>query len=304
MAQAAAVRSLPAEDAIRGIALMCAAFLLFSMLDATAKLLRQDYALPQIVWARYTGQVVVALLLLWPHLRHGPWRSTRPGMQILRGLLLFGATLFNIVAVRYLQLAETAAIYFATPLLVAALSVPLLGERVGPRRWAAIAVGFVGVMIVIRPGFGMVHWAVGFSCMTALCGAFYQILTRKVAGVDRAHTALLYSGAVGAVAITPFTPLGWVAPDGMGMMLMVAIGFLGGLGHWLLTLAHGYASAPTLAPFSYSQIIWMPALGYLLFGDVPSIWTLVGGSIVVMSGLYLLHREQVTKQARLAGVNA
>jgi drug/metabolite transporter (DMT)-like permease len=304
LAQVLAARSLPAEDAIRGILLMCAAFLLFSMLDATAKLLRETYPLPQVVWARYAGQVVVAILLIWPHLRHSPWRSTRPGMQILRGMLLFGATLCNIVAVRYLQLAETAAIYFSTPLLVAAMSVPILGERVGPRRWAAIAVGFIGVLIVIRPGYGMVHWAVGFSCLTALCGATYQILTRKVAGADRAHTALLYSGAVGAVAITPFTPLGWITPDGIGIALMIAIGFLGGLGHWLLTIAHAYASAPTLAPFSYTQIIWMPVLGYLLFGDVPTIWTLAGGSIVVASGLYLLHREQVVKRQLLAAGSA
>ncbi len=298
--QAAALRPHPAEDAVRGILLMCAAFLLFSMLDATAKLLRQTYPVAQVGWVRYAGQVVVAMVLLWPHLRHRPWRSTKPALQIVRGLLLFGATVCNILALRYLQLAETASIYFATPLIVAAMSVPLLGERVGPRRWAAIVVGFVGVLIVIRPGFGMVHWAVGFSCLTALCGASYQILTRKVAGADRAHTALLYSGAVGAIAITPFAPIGWVAPDGVGVALMIAIGVLAGFGHWLLTIAHAHASAPILAPFSYTQIIWMPVLGYLLFGDVPTIWTLVGGSIVVASGLYLLHREQVAKRARLA----
>jgi drug/metabolite transporter (DMT)-like permease len=216
-------------------------------------------------------------------------------LQVLRGLLLLAATSFNFIALRYLQLAETASIYFSTPLLVAALSVPLLGERIGPRRLAAIAVGFVGVLIVIRPGMGMMHWAVGFSCLVALCGAFYQILTRKVAGADSPHTAQLYAALIGCAATTPLVPLDWVPPQGFGIVLMVAIGLLGGLGHWMLTVAHAYAPAPILAPFSYTQIVWMPVLGYLVFGNVPSAWVLLGGAIVVASGLYLLHRERAVK---------
>lgn len=295
LTSAAAVRSLPVQDTLRGIALMCGAFLLFSLLDSTAKLLGQSYPLTQVVWARYAGHAAVAVVFMWLYWRQRPWRSRRPGLQVLRGLLLLAATSCNFVALRHLQLAETAAIYFSTPLLVAALSVPLLGERIGPRRLAAIVVGFAGVLIVIRPGFGLVHWAVGFSCLVALLGAFYQILTRKVAAHDSAHTAQLYAALIGCAATTPLMPLDWVMPQGFGIVLMVAIGLLGGLGHWLLTLAHAYAPAPILAPFSYTQIVWMPVLGYLVFGNVPSPWVLLGGAIVVASGLYLLHRERAAK---------
>lgn len=295
MSQTYAVRTLPVQNALRGIALICAAFFLFSLLDSTAKLLGRSYPITQVVWARYAGHAVVALIFLWPYLRQRPWQAAHPVLQTVRGLLLVGATTANFVALRYLQLADTATIYFSTPLLVAALSVPLLGERVGPRRLMAIVVGFIGVLIVIRPGLGMVHWAIGLSCLTALMGALYQILTRKLAGVDSVHTAQLYAGMIGVAATTPLAPFGWVAPDVPGWALMAALGALGGVGHWLLTIAHAYAPAPTLAPFSYTQIIWAPVLGYLLFADVPSAWTLVGGIIVVLSGLYLLHRERVAR---------
>lgn len=295
MTSAIAVRTLPVQDTLRGIMLMAGAFVLFSLLDTTAKLLGQSHPMAQVVWARYAGHGLIAVLFVFAHWRQRPWRSAHPLLQLLRGSLLLVATSLNFLALRYLQLAETASIYFSTPLLVAILSVPLLGERIGPRRLAAIAVGLVGVLIVIRPGLGIVHWAAGISCLVALCGAFYQILTRKLAAADSPHTAQLYAALVGMAATTPLMPLDWVAPQGIGIPLMLAIGLLGGLGHWLLTVAHAYAPAPILAPFTYTQIIWMPLLGYTVFGNVPSPWVLLGGAIVVASGLYLLHRERVVK---------
>lgn len=296
MSEAASARSLPVQDTVRGIVLMCGAFLMFSLLDTTAKYLGRHYPMAQVVWARYIGHAGVALVFVWIHWRQRPWRSARPRLQLVRGTLLLLGTSLNFLALRYLQLAETASIYFSTPLLVAALAVPILGERIGPRRLAAIVVGFVGVLIVIRPGMGMMHWAVIFSCMVAISGAFYQILTRMLAGSDSAHTAQLYAALIGLAATTPFMPFEWVEPEGIAIPLMLVIGLFGGIGHWMLTVAHAYAPAPILAPFTYTQIVWMPVLGYAVFGNIPSPWVLLGGSIVVASGLYLLHRERATRR--------
>jgi len=285
-----------AQDSLRGIALIAAAYLLFSGLDATAKVLGRSYPISQVIWARFAVHAVVAALLIAPYLRERPWRSARPGLQVLRGLLLVAATATNFTALRYLQLAETASIYFSAPLIVAALSVPMLGERVGPRRWAAIAAGFAGILIVIRPGLGLVHWAAGIACLTALATALYQILSRKLASADGAHATQFYTAMLAAGATAPLAALEWTPPDARGWALMALLGVLGGIGHWLLTVAHACAPAPVLAPFNYTQIVWMPLLGYLVFADVPSPWTLAGGAVVAVSGLYLLHRERAAKR--------
>ena len=295
MSLGSAGRATHATETLRGIALICVAYVLFSGLDATAKLLGQTYPVTQIIWVRFAVHAAVALLLMAPYLGERPWRAGRPGLQLLRGLLLVGATITNFTALRYLQLAETSAIFFSSPLIVAALSVPLLGEHVGPRRWTAIVAGFIGVMIVIRPGMGLMHWAVGLALLTALIGSLYQILSRKLAEDDSAHTTQLYTAMIAAAATAPLASLDWVAPSALGWALMVLMGVLGGAGHWLLAVAHAHAPAPSLAPFNYTQIVWMPLLGYLVFNDVPSVWTAVGGGVVVASGLYLLHRERVAK---------
>jgi drug/metabolite transporter (DMT)-like permease len=216
-------------------------------------------------------------------------------LQLFRGLLLAAATVTNFTALKYLQLTETAAIYFSSPLIVAALSVPLLGERVGPRRWAAIAAGFAGVLIVIRPGLGLMHWAVSLAVLTALIGALYQLMSRKLAEDDSAHTTQLYTAMIAAAAASPLIAFGWVEPDAKGWALMVLLGVLGGVGHWLLAVAHAHAPAPALAPFNYTQILWMPLLGYFVFADLPSVWTVAGAAVVAASGLYVLHRERLAK---------
>jgi len=284
-----------AHEPLRGILLMIAAFCSFAVLDTTAKHLVQHYPVGQVVWARYVGHVVLAAAVLLPIHGRGLLVSHRPGLQVLRSLFLFGATCSNFAALQFLQLAQTSSIQFSTPLMVAALAVPLLGERVGPRRWAAIVVGFFGVLIVIRPGLGLVHWAAGLSLLCALFGAFYQITTRKLAGVDRAVTTQFYSALIGAIAITPLVPYFWQTPDLTGALLMLCLGAIGGFGHWLLILAHRLAPAPILAPFLYIQLLPMILLGYMVFGDFPDSWTLVGAGVVLTSGLYLLYRERRMK---------
>jgi drug/metabolite transporter (DMT)-like permease len=287
-----------ANEPLRGILLIVAAFCTFSLLDTTAKFLVQSYPTAQVVWVRYVGHLVLAGLILLPRHGRGLLHSQRLGLQVTRSLFLFGATCANFAALQYLQLAETSSIQFSTPLMVAMLAVPLLGEHIGPRRWAAIGIGFFGVMIVIRPGLGLVHWAAGLSLLSALCGALYQITTRKLAGVDRAVTTQFYSALIGALAITPLVPFFWQAPDLKGAALMFCLGALGGFGHWLLILAHRLAPAPILAPFNYIQLLPMILLGYLVFGDFPDSWTLIGAGVVLSSGLYLLYRERKVKPGK------
>lgn len=298
----AAPRSFTVEpiihEPLRGILLMVCAVSTFSLLDTTAKYLVQTYPVGQVVWARYVGHVVLAAALLLPLHGRSLLVTQRPGLQVLRSLFLFGSTCANFGALQFLQLAETSSILFSTPFMVAMLAVPLLGEHIGPRRWAAIGIGFFGVLIVIRPGLGLVHWAASLSLLCALFGACYQITTRKLAGVDRAVTTQFYSALVGALAITPLAPFIWRTPDIEGAVLMLCLGALGGFGHWLLILAHRLAPAPILAPFSYVQLLPMILLGYLVFGDFPDHWTLIGAGIVLSSGLYLLYRERKMKPGR------
>jgi drug/metabolite transporter (DMT)-like permease len=193
---------------------------------------------------------------------------------------------------RHLQLAQTAAIFFTVPLWVCALSVPLLGERVGKWRWLAVVVGFLGVLLIMRPGTAGFHWAMLYSIGSAFCGAIYNILTRKVGGADRAETSLFYVGLIGCLAAATPLPWTWRMPQGGEWLLLALIGLAGSVGHFLLIEAHRKAAASLLAPFIYSQIVWMILTGFIVFGDVPDGWTLAGATIVAASGLFILARER------------
>jgi drug/metabolite transporter (DMT)-like permease len=219
-------------------------------------------------------------------------RTTRPWLQIGRSVLLLGSTVGNFAALRYLQLDEAIALVFSTPFFVAALSGPILGEWVRWRRWTAIAVGFVGVLVVTRPGSGTFQPAALLSLGAALCYALYSISTRVLARTDSNETTLFYSNIVGALALLPVVPFVWTTPtDPLVIALMVATGALGSFGHYLLIAAHRHAPAAVLSPFIYTEIVLVILLGFLVFGDLPNRWTIVGSAIVVASGLYLIHRE-------------
>ena len=281
------------RERLVGIVLMCGAVLLFSGLDATAKWLSRDLPTPQIVWARYCANVLMVLAVLNPWTKPGVTRTSKPMLQVVRSCLLFGSTLLNFLAVRYLQLAETTSITFMTPLIVALLAMPILGERIGPRRLGAIMVGFCGVLLVTRPGLGGIHPAALFSVAGCFCYGLYAILTRMLAAHDRPETTLVYSGLAGVVVLTPMLPLFWVSPQSpLTWALMVSMGVYASVGHYLLILAHQRAPAAILSPFMYTQLVWMIGLGYVLFGDLPDHWTLAGSLIVIASGLYLLSFER------------
>jgi drug/metabolite transporter (DMT)-like permease len=293
--QSSAVR-VPVESERRrliGIALMCAALICFSCLDATAKWLNRSVDPLLIVWWRYIASVFLVSLVINPWSRPGVLRTRRPWIQIARSLLLFLSTAFNFVALQYLQLAETTSIMFSTPLIVALLAGPLLGEWVGPRRLVAIGVGFAGVLVVTRPGLGTMHPAALLSVAGAIAYALYGITTRMLAGHDSSQTTMVYSGLAGVVLMAPVLPFIWTSPGSSWIWALLAgTGLFGAVGHWFLILAHARAPAAVLSPFIYSQIVWMVALGYVVFGDWPSPWTLAGASIVIASGLYLLYRER------------
>jgi drug/metabolite transporter (DMT)-like permease len=282
---------------LTGIALMCGAVACFAFLDTTAKYLSLSMGTLQIVWARYTGGFLFPLIVSNPWTRPGLIRTTRPVLQIGRSMLLLGSTLCNFAALRYLQLDEAIALVFSTPFFVAALSGPMLGERVRWRRWTAIAVGFVGVVVIARPGAGTFQPAALLSLAAAVFYALYSIITRILARTDDNDTTLFYSNLVGAVALLPVVPFVWTTPtDPLVIALMVASGAMGSAGHYLLIAAHRLAPAAVLSPFIYTEIVLVIALGFLVFGDVPNRWTLTGGAIVVGSGLYIIHRERKVRR--------
>ena len=283
---------------LKAIGLMSAAVVCFAALDTSGKLLARELDTLQIAWGRFAAHFLIALVLFNPLGTPGLFKSRNWPLELFRAALLFGSTATNFFALRYLQLDETTSIVFATPLLVALLAGPLLGEWVGPRRLAAIGVGFLGVILVLRPGLGGLHWAASFSVVGMVCYAFYSITTRKLASVDSAATMVLLSALVPALALTPAVPFVWRMPEhATSWLLLAGTGLFGAVGHWLLTVAHRLAPASILMPFTYSQILWVVLLSYAVFHDVPSGTTLAGAGIVIASGLYLLYRERVRRGA-------
>lgn len=283
---------------LTGIALMCGAVACFAVLDATAKYLNGHMDTLQVVWARYASAFVLTLIVSNPVSHPGLTRTGRPFLQLVRSAFLLGSTLFNFLAFRYLQLDQALSILFSTPFLVAILAGPFLGEWIGWRRWLAILVGFAGVLLVTRPGYGGIHWAALYSVASALCYSFYIIATRVLSRTDSSQTTLFYSNLVGVFAMMPVLPFVWSTPDNWFLIfLMAAFGAFGSFGHYLLIVGHRLAPASILAPFMYTQLVWATLLGFLVFDDVPNNWTLAGAAIVVASGLYLLYRERVVKGA-------
>ncbi len=287
-------QDLARKERLIGIGLMCAALAIFSVLDASAKWASQFMHPMQAVWSRYIVSVIMVTALISPWTRPAAYRTRAPGLQAARSVMLLMSTAMNFIALQYLQLAETISIVFATPLVIASLSGPFLGEWPGPRRMAAIGVGFLGVLVVMRPGGDALHPA-AFLCVIGVFGyAFYNLLTRKLASLDSSETTMVFSGAAGVLLVTPLMPFLWSTPPGWQVWCaMLLMGACGAFGHWLIIGAHRRAPASVLAPFIYSQLIWMLVLGWLVFDQWPDRWTLTGGMIVVSSGLYLLYRERV-----------
>ncbi|MBE0621140.1 MAG: DMT family transporter [Burkholderiales bacterium] len=285
----------------RGPLLIMTAVALFVVMDTMSKYLSRFYPVPAIVWARYFFHVLLVLIILGPRLGLGLVRTRRLGVQLLRGLLLAGSTLFFVFAISQMPLAETSSITFIAPVLVTLMGAFFLKERVEAARWLAVAGGFAGVLIIIRPGGSVFTWASLLPICCATCFAGYQILTRKLANLESPYTSIFYSGLVGSVLMSFTLPFVWLRPQSLyHAFLFVAIGIIGGLSHLILIKAYDYAPASQLAPFSYTQLIWVTLMGYLVFGHFPDHWSLIGIAVIMASGIYIATHQQLSDRQQRA----
>jgi len=281
--------------ALRGILLMVAAVGFFVTMDTIAKYLSRWYPVPLIVWARYVSNLALLLAFLAARGELRLLRTARPGLQFARGLLLALATTLFFTSLSVLPLADANAIGFVMPLFVAALAVPMLGERLEMPRLVAILFGLAGALFIVRPGSDLFTPYALLPLGMAVCNALYQILTRKLAGVEPPLTSLVWGAIVGAVLLSAAAPFVWVSPQAASHgALILAIGVLASIGHFLLIKSYEFAGAGLLAPYTYTALVWAMLSGWLVFGDFPDGWSLVGMGIIVLSGLYLANRQRLT----------
>jgi drug/metabolite transporter (DMT)-like permease len=281
------------ENAVAGIIWMLATMMWFIALDTVAKelLTRTRLPLVQVVWARFFFHFVIGVIgiLIW----RTRLVSKAPVWQIVRSALLFFTTVLFNIGLLTTPLATATAIMFLSPIMLTALSSVVLGEYVGPRRWFGVAAGFIGALVIIRPGTEGFNQGALFLLAAALVNSVYQLATRRVSKSDTPNISFFYTALAGAVVSTLFVPFHWQVPGSMDWLLLVSMGALGGVGHLFLIFAFDRAPAAVVAPFAYSALIWASAAGYMLFGEVPDFWTIFGAIIISASGLYIFHRERV-----------
>jgi len=295
-------RSAPAraDRPFRGIVLILASTVFLGASDVTAKYLSATLPSIEIAWIRFLVFALIMSPAMFPGSPLFALHSARPGLQALRGVALVGSSLFFISGLRFLPIAEASATGFVAPLFVTALSILFLRESVGLRRWIATAVGLFGVIIILRPGTGAFHPAAIFPIVSALAWACTLIMTRMMSGREHVLTTMTYSSIVGACILTALVPLVWVSPSWRDIVFGILIGLASTAGQWIVVLAFRYADASVLAPFSYSQLLWVGILGFVIFGEVPDTWTITGAVFIVGSGLYTAHRERVRRSQLLA----
>lgn len=261
----------------------------FAGMDAMSKFLVRDYPVAQTLWVRYALFTVFALLVAG---RRASLRSARPWLQAGRGLLGVLENAIFVLAFAYLPLADAHAVAATSPLLVVALSAAFLGEKAGLHRWLAVFGGFLGVVIIIRPGFQVLNWPLAIPLSGAMLWAAYQVLTRLLAGVDRMETTLLWTAVSGLAITSVWVPWVWKPPTPGAWVLLAGVGTLGSLSHFALIEALDRAEAGAVQPYAYTLLVWAAMLGVVVFGDVPDRWTMVGACVVVLSGLYTWYRDR------------
>ncbi len=284
----------------RGIALTLISIVFFVALDSLAKIMTQTLPSLQIAWGRYVFSVVLLPLLISPRLLIPALRTRRLDLQMARSVLLVSVTCSFFIAIRHIPLADAVAIGFAAPFITTVLAIPVLDEKVGIRRWTAIAIGFAGVMIVLRPGFEERHWAYFLPLGVAAGMATYNVLTRLVNRYDEARTSMAYNNVAGASVmslVVLLLPGQWMPPGALDWLMLALLGGCAMTGHYCLIHAFRHAPVSALAPFTYSHMILAMIAGLVVFGEVPDLWTLVGVAVIAASGLYIFHRE-ATLRAR------
>jgi drug/metabolite transporter (DMT)-like permease len=279
-----------------GIGLILAGVTLFSVSDVLAKQLSQTLPSPEITWLRYLMLSIVAVTLAAP--RGGALlRPKQPGLQVLRGVASLGSAVFFLLSLRHMGVAEATAISFVAPALITCLSIPLLGERVRWRRWAATLVGLAGVLIVVRPGGGVFGPAALTPLASAVCGALAVVVTRRMGPGARARTTLFWSAMGGLGLLTLSAGLWFEPPTARELSIGLGMGLAYARGQLMMILAYRQGEASLLAPFTYAQILSSGFLGFIVLGAVPGAVTLVGMAVILLSGAYTLHRERAVRRA-------
>jgi drug/metabolite transporter (DMT)-like permease len=284
------------DEPLKAILLAVIATVLFGSSDTISKYLSGTLPIVEFIWIRYVLFLVMAMFLVG-RLPRRSIRARNPGLQVVRGLCVVGSSVLFVYGVRQMTMAQATTISFLSPLLVTVLSIPLLGETVGPRRWAAVGAGLLGMLVVVRPGMGGFQPAALFGVASSACWALALIITRKIAVSDAPQTTVLWSAGIGTAVLTVMVPFEAVWPNLRQLGLSLVLGTLASGGQWLVILAHRLAPASLLAPFFYTQLLWATALGFLVFGNLPDEWTLTGACIIIASGLYTAHRERVRRVA-------
>jgi drug/metabolite transporter (DMT)-like permease len=289
-----------ADRPFRGIALILLSTVFLGTSDATSKYLSSTLPSIEIAWIRFLVFVLIMVPAMLPGTPLYALHSRRPSLQLMRAMALLASSLLFISGLRFLPIAEASATSFVSPLFVTALSIFLLGEDVGLRRWVATAVGLIGVLIILRPGSSAFHPAAFFPIVSAFAWACTLIMTRMMSGRERTVTTMTWSSVAGLCILSALVPLVWVAPSWHDVLFGILIGVASTAGQWIVVLAFRYADASVLAPFSYTQLLWVSLLGFLIFGEVPDVWTVCGAAIIVASGLYTAHREHIRRSQLLA----
>lgn len=278
---------------LRGIGLVLVTGIFFNAADVASKVLTAEISPLQVIWLRYGTFTIIMLAVVWRAGGSSLLRTQRPMLQFLRGLGVTLSSILFVMGLRYLPIADATASSFVAPLFVTALSIPILGETIGWRRWTATLVGLVGVLIVVRPGGSGFQSASLLPVASALAWAFAMIITRMMSRTESPLTTLAYSAMIGFALVSLFMPFVWQPLTWTFLLIGLFIGVSSTVGHWLLVSAFRYADASLLAPFSYLQLLWASILGYLVFSALPDFWTLVGAVIIACSGLYTAHRERI-----------
>ena len=284
-------QALPRPDNFRGLFLMGLAFFIFAAADVQAKLLTGHFHPLQVAWTRQAGLLAGAAVII---AMQGPsvFRTQRPGLQVLRGVLAVISSTFFVFALGYVALADAVAVTFVAPFMVTILGALILREKVGIRRWSAVAAGFAGTLIVIRPGFGVIHPAVLLVVLAATAFALRQIVSRLLATSDRTVTTVAYTSFASVLLLTLPLPFYWSMPQsGWEILLLLGMASCAGIGELVMIKALETTQAIVLAPVHYTLIIWATFYGWMIFGQLPDRWTWLGEAIIVATGLYLIHRE-------------
>jgi drug/metabolite transporter (DMT)-like permease len=291
----------PTDRILRAILSTIVAMTCFSILNGMSKTLSTSgYPVIEVIWARYFFAFLFMMAMFLPRSGRELFRIHRLDTQIVRGMLLFMSSYLFFHGVVYLPLATAASISLTSPIVVTALSSRLLGEKVGRHRWAAVAVGFVGALIVVRPGHESFDWHVLLIVASTISSAFYQLFSRRYGQTERPDASATVATIVGTVAATPFLPFEWVMPTtGWHMAMFVGMGIMAGTGHYFLTIAYSQAPAAVVSPFNYTQLIGAAIMGYVVFHDFPDTWTWVGAAVIISSGLYIGYRERLRYRGKI-----